>query len=263
MTVTRTYYSGDLGQVHARVAGDPKNPTLLLLHQVPSTSEMFEAIMLPLGEHFYCIAPDMPGFGMSPKIAECTVSAFSVHLWGALAQVVRTPMHIVGHHTGTALAVEIAVRYPEAVKSLALSGPALLSDEMKAILPSKAAPIPQQDDGGHVDIMWQRIRGKDDSVHPDVTSREVKSALEIGDLYLDTYNAVIDYPFEEKLREISPPSLVFAGTEDVLHYAVDPTFSAIKNAKKQELKGLGGYLFDTHPNEVAELLLDFYKGLEG
>ncbi len=48
-----------------RVAGDRKNPTLLLLHGFPTSSVMFKNIMIALSDKFYLIAPDYPGFGFS------------------------------------------------------------------------------------------------------------------------------------------------------------------------------------------------------
>ena len=48
-----------------REAGDPVNPTLLLLHGFPSSSVMFKNLMIALSEQFHLIAPDYPGFGFS------------------------------------------------------------------------------------------------------------------------------------------------------------------------------------------------------
>ena len=55
-----------------REAGDPNNPTILLLHGFPTSSHMFRNLIPALAEEFHLIAPDYPGFGASsmPKINE-------------------------------------------------------------------------------------------------------------------------------------------------------------------------------------------------
>ena len=55
-----------------REAGDPNNPTILLLHGFPTSSHMFRNLIPALAEEFHLIAPDYPGFGASsmPEINE-------------------------------------------------------------------------------------------------------------------------------------------------------------------------------------------------
>jgi pimeloyl-ACP methyl ester carboxylesterase len=57
-----------------REAGDPKSPTILLLHGFPTSSHMFRDLIPLLSDRFHLIAPDYPGFGYSarPKVTEFT-----------------------------------------------------------------------------------------------------------------------------------------------------------------------------------------------
>lgn len=48
-----------------REAGDPDNPTVLLLHGFPTSSHMFRNLIPDLAERFHVLAPDYPGFGAS------------------------------------------------------------------------------------------------------------------------------------------------------------------------------------------------------
>ncbi len=48
-----------------REAGDPKRPTILLLHGFSSSSHMFRELIPLLADRFHLIAPDYPGFGYS------------------------------------------------------------------------------------------------------------------------------------------------------------------------------------------------------
>jgi pimeloyl-ACP methyl ester carboxylesterase len=52
-------------KIFYREAGDPKNPTLLLLHGFPASSFMFRQLLERLSDQFHIVAPDYPGFGYS------------------------------------------------------------------------------------------------------------------------------------------------------------------------------------------------------
>ena len=48
-----------------REAGNPKQPTLLLLHGFPTSSHMFRDLIAELADEYHLIAPDYPGYGFS------------------------------------------------------------------------------------------------------------------------------------------------------------------------------------------------------
>lgn len=48
-----------------REAGPHNAPTLLLLHGFPSSSRMFEPLLVRLADRYHLVAPDYPGFGHS------------------------------------------------------------------------------------------------------------------------------------------------------------------------------------------------------
>jgi pimeloyl-ACP methyl ester carboxylesterase len=59
-------------EIFYREAGDPKSPTILLLHGFPTSSHMFRDLIPLLADQYHLIAPDYPGFGYSarPKVTE-------------------------------------------------------------------------------------------------------------------------------------------------------------------------------------------------
>ena len=69
MSIGRAYANCSYGQVHNRYAGTPGAPPLVLLHQTPSTSAMYETLMQRLAGDFRLIAPDTPGMGLSDPTA--------------------------------------------------------------------------------------------------------------------------------------------------------------------------------------------------
>ena len=116
------YADGPFGQIHYQEAGS--GAALLLLHQSPSSSEMFEAAYQPLAERgIRAIGVDTPGFGQShvpdeqPWIPDYANAIRSVidHL-----ELERTA--VLGHHTGASIAAELAVMEPERVTRVVLNG---------------------------------------------------------------------------------------------------------------------------------------------
>jgi pimeloyl-ACP methyl ester carboxylesterase len=59
-------------EIFYREAGDPKSPTILLLHGFPTSSHMFRDLIPLLADRYHLVAPDYPGFGYSarPKVSE-------------------------------------------------------------------------------------------------------------------------------------------------------------------------------------------------
>ena len=55
-----------------REAGDPQNPTIVLLHGYPASSHMFRELIPLLANEYHVLAPDFPGFGFteSPPMKE-------------------------------------------------------------------------------------------------------------------------------------------------------------------------------------------------
>ncbi|OUR95847.1 hypothetical protein A9Q84_15210 [Halobacteriovorax marinus] len=50
-----------------REAGDPRNPTVLLLHGFPTSSHMFRNLIPVLANKYHVLAPDYPGYGNSTQ----------------------------------------------------------------------------------------------------------------------------------------------------------------------------------------------------
>ncbi len=117
----RTTKIDDL-EIFYREAGDPKNPTVLLLHGFPTSSHMFRNLMGALADDFHLVAPDYPGFGESsmPSAAEFD------YTFDRLADVVEKFTDKLGleHYSlylmdyGAPVGYRLAVRRPERVQAL-------------------------------------------------------------------------------------------------------------------------------------------------
>ena len=259
--IRRGYVQVGRAQLHYRRTGYASTPLLVLLHQTPSTSAMYEPLMTALADRFDCLALDTPGFGNSDALAgNFSIPAAASALSAAVRWLRPGACHWFGHHTGAALALQVASAHPEQVSHLALSGPCLLDEGLRARLPIVAAHVPVVADGGHLKTLWERMTAKDADAPLALRQRELLAGLAAGERYAEAYQAVVDVDTEAQLRALNCPALVFAGTADPLYPQLDAAFRLLKQGRKAEIAGARTFVCERQTGEVAALLKDFFNG---
>ena len=258
--IRKGYTDTPEGQIHFRQLKKVDGTPLVLLHQTASSGMMFEPIMNLLGDDFHTIAPDTPGFGASfPPPNLFTAQYLSDSLHAALTQLGVESCYVFGHHTGAALAVQMAFDHPGFVKGAVLSGPPLLSVEQVNGLRASLKAFGIADDGGHLIHVWDRIRKRDMSLPLEVVHREVLLTQSARDAAQGAYQAVFDQLFSEQLAALEIPILVMAGENDTLRASLEPSYTLLQNGEMRLIDGAGSYICDTHSSTVAEILRNFLK----
>ena len=128
MSIRKGYVDTPHGQIHFRQLKKVDGIPLILFHQTASSGMMFEPMMSLLADSFHTIAPDNPGFGGSfspPSLF--SVKYLSDSLRAALTSLGVDSCYVFGHHTGSAVAVQMAADHPNFIRKMVLSGPPLLS----------------------------------------------------------------------------------------------------------------------------------------
>jgi haloalkane dehalogenase len=255
--VRRFYIDVPHGQVHGRVADNGGKPWLVLLHQSPSSSAMFDALIPHLCAHFSILAPDNPGFGQSDPLEEVSVAA----LGDCVAHVMRVyeidQAYIFGHHTGAAIAACLGVNHPSLCTGIAMCGPPALDAAQRLILPNMAPVAAPDPSGSHLSALWAKLRSKETNAPPALSTRELALALTAVST-LKAYEAVADFEFLASLPKIRCPLLLFAGERDSLFSYLPAAQAAAPMAKIVQIEDAGGYICDLRPEFVARLLTDFF-----
>lgn len=108
--------------VFYREAGNPDNPTILLLHGFPTSSHMFRNLIPQLADRFHLVAPDYPGYGHSsmPSVDEFEYSfdnmATIVDKFIEKIELKSYSLYLMDY--GAPIGFRIATKYPERVESL-------------------------------------------------------------------------------------------------------------------------------------------------
>ena len=122
--MTPTYRSASMDglKMFYREAGDPKAPTVLLLHGFPTSSHMYRELIPALTDRYHVVAPDLPGFGFSDAPDRSSFKYSFDHL----ADVIDRFTEVVGlsryalyvFDYGAPIGFRLAIRHPERITAL-------------------------------------------------------------------------------------------------------------------------------------------------
>ena len=256
--IRKGYVDTPHGQIHFRQLKQVDGVPLVLLHQTASSGVMFERMMTLLSDSFHTLALDTPGFGASfspPSLF--TTHYLSSTLHAALTNLGVESCYLFGHHTGSAIAVQMAHDYPNFVKKMVLSGAPLLSDTQINGLKASLKPFAIAEDGSHLTQVWERIRKRDSALPLETVHREVLLTQSAREAAQSTFQAVFEQPFAEQLSALEIPILVMAGEHDTLRASLEPAFSVLKNGTMKMIPNEGPYICDQNPQVVADVIREF------
>jgi pimeloyl-ACP methyl ester carboxylesterase len=119
----------------------------MFVHGLGGGSASWTDLINLLRDRFDCWAPDLPGFGLSPPPpADDRAPAYGAESQaGAIAALIETtadkPVHLFGNSSGGMVAVRVAARRPELVRTLTLISPALPDLRPRLAVAGLLAPL--------------------------------------------------------------------------------------------------------------------------
>lgn len=111
--------------LHVVTAGNRGN-TVVLIHGASANAREFTTNLMPaMSDNFIVLAPDRPGHGYSamPDSQDGRLAMHARQIAGLIAATEGGPVVVVGHSYGGAVALRLALDYPEAVRGLVLLAP--------------------------------------------------------------------------------------------------------------------------------------------
>lgn len=256
----RGYVTTRWGQVHLRRAGDA-GPAVVLLHESPLSSAVYQDALPHLGADVRAIAFDTPGYGMSdgPEgIME--IPDYAATLLEAVDALGVDRFAVAGVHTGASLAVQLAVQAPERVTHAILSGvPVWTEEERERYLTSWSPPVAVEPDGAHLDWAWQRyvrIWGGP----PELLHFGASTLLMNMSRYHLAYNAAFRYDPVPDLPQVICPVLLLTAEQDLLIASDEVAVAMFPDARLERVPGLPGQLPMRIPARYASRIVEFVTG---
>ena len=259
--IRRSYVDGRWGQVHLREAGEGE--PLLLLHQSPLSGRMFEAAMPQLAAAgFHVVAPDTAGYGNSDGAGEApSIAAHGEAIGQVLDALDWERCHLLGHHTGAAIAAAFAARQPARVRRLILNGVPLFSAEELAFFRGfEFKPLLPEADGSHLLAAWeQRIKASPGWTDLRAMHRYTVEMLAINETYHLGFEAALAHDMTPDLQDIAVPTLVFTNSGEDLYQASLRAAALRSDFAFAELEGGTHDIVDEQPEAWAAAVVAFLR----
>ena len=260
MTVRRAYADTSFGQLHYAEAGS--GPALLLLHQTPRSYDEFREVQPLLAVRHRVIAMDMLGFGLSAVLAKPqTIETYAAGAFALLDALAIDDAVVLGHHTGAAVALEMAASRPERVGALVLSSPPWTGPEYRSRRLG-VDDVETDADGNHLVELW---RGRQPYYpdRPDLLERFVRDALAVDPA--EGHRACHRYRMEDRVGLVTAPVLLIGATADPFALPSLPVLrDRLTAAHRVEAAFVDGGtipLMEQAPQEVADLVDAFLLSL--
>ena len=266
--IRRRYVDGRFGQVHVYIAAalndtGAKTP-LMCFHPTALSGDFFNDFMLEMSKDRLVMAMDTPGYGRSDpppepqpieELAGTAADVLDALGFGANGQ---GAADVIGYHTGTFIAAELAVQRPDLVRRLVLPGiPYRVGEERRELYEQYAKPTPLTEDGSKAMEIWKFWVNER---HPEVSLQRGASHfadhLQSGPYSWWAYHSVFSYPAEQRLPLVRQPVLV-PNTHGNLQEASRAAAELIADVKVVEMPDLTHGVFDVGVDRLAAVSREF------
>lgn len=269
-----------------REAGDPANPSVLLLHGFPTSSIMFKNLMVLLSDRFHLIAPDYPGFGFSAfpdrNSFVYTFENIADHISKLTEAAGLTSFSIYLHDYGCPIGLWICLKHPERIDSIIVQngnayeeGIEGIWDEIREYWKNPTEEKRKElyaflsEEGTRDQYTAGIPEGLKICVSPESWILDWERMRRPGnldmqyELNLDYKNIFELYPkYHEYFRKYQPPALIIWGRYDV-YFDVQEASCYTRDLPEAQVHIIeGGHMvLETNFDEVSGLIEDFLTGL--
>jgi pimeloyl-ACP methyl ester carboxylesterase len=261
-----------------------EGPDVLLIHGLGAAkSSFFDCAALLAQDGYRVHALDLPGFGGSSKPPRAPYSApwFAEAVRGVMDALEIESAHVVGNSMGGRVALEMGLRWPERVRSIAALCPAVAFVKrdfhpLVRLLRPELGLLPHKLRRGIVERQLWSMFCDPDALDPSVADvvvdefqRHYASAGARVAFYASARNIYLDKPFGDggfypRLAGLQPPALFVWGTHDKLipagfrHHVA----KALPGVEQVVLDGCGHVPQVERPEQTAGMLRRLFMQTE-
>jgi pimeloyl-ACP methyl ester carboxylesterase len=264
--VRRGYFESRYGQLHVHNAIPPgggfeEGTPLLCLHKSPLSGRMFERFLALAGRDRSVYAPDLPGFGDSdPPTSRPALVDYAAAIGDFIESMRFRQIDLLGYHTGSIIAAELAITRPKQVRRLVLVSVPLLTEPEREAAKRLALSLAPGSDGAQLAAEWQRIADNYGPAAPvELATGTFVEKLRNGVHPSWLTYASLQYAVRERLSLLTQQVLLLR-PRDELWDATVRAREALPKARCVDLGDQGPGLFETAPERVADGIREFLRG---
>jgi pimeloyl-ACP methyl ester carboxylesterase len=156
-------------RMHVHESGTPGAPAVVFLHGAGASGRMWRHHVARLDDRFHCLAPDLPGFGQSNRLAPLTVDETADLIAELIeARVPARRAHVVGLSWGGAVTHRLLGRRPELVDRAVIDCAGVLTARSGSLVLLGMTAVAPFLHTRPMIALFSRIIGMDDSGRADL-----------------------------------------------------------------------------------------------
>jgi 2-hydroxymuconate-semialdehyde hydrolase len=248
-----------------------KGSAILLIHGIPTSSDLWRKVMPEMSKHNRVIAPDLLNYGKSekPEKANVSIKAQSELLIKLLDELKIEAADVVGHDIGGGIAQLMAVNHPERVKKMVLIDSVCFD----------SWPIPEfkplQEEDAEERTSVEELQQQMAQLMPKGVYNKEAMTDELKERYLQVWNSEegkhaffrnINYldpkytmTIAKDLEDLPHETLILWGRDDEFQKKSYASMlkETIPHAELVFIKEAGHWLMEERPKEVSQHLVAF------
>lgn len=222
----RQFVDGRYGQIHLRIArpAHPAQHPLVCLHMSPKSGAIYTRFMRHAADDRIVVAPDYPGFGESdppPAQPHVSIADYASSMWDVVDGLGLDAVDLLGYHTGSEVAVEMARQRPDQARRIVLISAPVFTEQELEQLEQTYSTVPLDEAGTRFQKMWQAVlhhRGPGMTLEMAVSS--FAENLRAGENYEWGHRAAFDYAmqFPKVVRSLPHRITVINPQDDLVQH---------------------------------------------
>ncbi len=258
------YVDSSVGQIHVRVY-ENNGPTVVCLHPMPYSGGYYDSFCKHLTKetHFSAVSLDMIGYGRSETINDpITIQDYaksSMEVIQALTgeSVISDNISLLGFHTGSAIANEIGIAYPDLINKIVFVTYPFFNTEKREELLGSLSKSNIDDNLESLGSMWDfTVSNRAEGVPFERALSNFSDQLQNIDNGWFGFHAMFNYVSEERLPLLTQPTLIINDDSSL----TEPTKIAselLQNKTYTELKNTSGGIFELNTDQIVEQVQTF------
>jgi pimeloyl-ACP methyl ester carboxylesterase len=240
----------------------------VMLHCLPTDHRIWMNQIFYLSPNFKTVALDFRGLGHSEKVVEaCTMISLADDVNNLMIQERIEKAIIMGVSIGGSVALQFAVRYPEKVRALVLSGTSYSSkdarhqDRFSGRIAGYSSADPASYYASHVRFLFSEEYASSEMGKNIIESYTDRSGQLDFRSIVRLIEALKENDLESSVSSIKVPTLVIAGEKDQSFPTCRLIADRISGSKFVKVLGAGHAVNLENPVQYNSALGDFLRGL--
>ena len=262
------WFSSNGARLYYAVDGGGGEEAVVLLHCLPADHRIWMNQVFYLSPNFKTVALDFRGLGLSEKVVEpCTMTSLADDVNNLMNEEKIEKAIIMGVSIGGSVALQFAVRYPEKVRALVLSGTShnsktpILQNRFEGRIAGYSSADPASYYASHLRGLFSEAYASSELGKNMIQSYIDRSGQIDFRSIVRLFEALKENDLESSISSIKAPTLVIAGEKDQSFPTCRLIADRISGSKFVKVVGAGHAVNMENPVQYNSALGNFLSEL--